>query len=482
MVTQQVAVGVEIDGEIVLAGVLLVDRAVSSSLDRSIGRFRYAPSYLRNPAAVALDPVSMPLVASEFRFARFGGLPGALRDSAPDNWGRALIERVYRAAEHEGPIAEVDYLLSSPRDRTGNLHFSSQIPPVWGDREIKARAVPALGELQRHVDAVLRNPAKAHERKVPPEVEALLTGAGGARPKVNIKTIQGTWIVKLAKPDSDKGSMARMEAGSLELARLCGIESAEFRVRRDSENDMVLVRRFDCDESGRRRQMVSAMTVLGASDQPFDRTNWSYPMFARELDRWSADPAADKLQLFRCMVLRAMVSDADDHPRNYALIRTGTRPGSTLRQWRLSPMYDCVVGSGKGIREDELAMTVGQQGYTINKENILSDCDAFGLGREVASAEVDRIEQVVLKRWNDVMRGMGLSDEELAMVGKAIAPLDERLRPNAVEQLMARLGTKPESHWDASAQPAAKTTDSVRDDDDDLVDIDAETPPRPRGG
>ena len=37
---------IEIDDETVLAGVLLVDLSISGTVDRSIGRFRYAGSYL----------------------------------------------------------------------------------------------------------------------------------------------------------------------------------------------------------------------------------------------------------------------------------------------------------------------------------------------------------------------------------------------------------------------------------------------------
>ena len=457
MSTQQVAVGIEIEGQIVLAGVLLVDRSTSGNVDRSVGRFRYAGSYLKNPLAVTVDPLTLPLTAAEFRFVKFGGLPGALRDSAPDNWGRALIDRVYRSLGHMGRVSEVDYLLASPVDRSSNLHFSSKIPPEWGDKQMDSVGVPALGKLQQHVVEVLRAPPQTPHRKVTPEVLAMMTGSGGARPKVNFKTKTGTYMAKLAMPNDDKGSMARMESASLLLAGDCGIVAAETRVKRDADFDMVLVRRFDRNESGNRRQMISAMTVLGANDQAFDRSNWSYPMLAREFDRWSADPKADKLQLFRCMVLRAMVSDSDDHPRNYALIRVGNKPGSTFRQWRLSPMYDCVVGMGQGRRADELAMTIGRLGYTISKENILSDCASFGLTHAEAATEVDAIESRVLRTWKSVFRSVDTSEADIALCASAIAPLDERATMNAVERLMHRMG--------APAAEAEIEIDSANDAD-----------------
>lgn len=436
MSTQQVSVGIEIDGQILLAGVLLVDRSNDPKIDKSVGRFRYAASYLKNPKCVTLDPVTMPLTTAEFRFAKFGGLPGALRDSAPDNWGRSLIERIFRCAGHQGVIAEVDYLLASPSDRGGNLHFSSKVPPVWGDKQLTSEGSHLLHTLQTYVVEVLRTPPSAGVQKPMPELLALLTGSGGARPKVNIKSSQGTFLVKLALPATDVCSVAKVEAGSLALARECGIEAVDTRIREAGQNDMVAVRRFDRDATVRRMQTVSAMTVLGADDN--DHSNWSYPLLAHELDRWSADPAADKLQLFRCMVFRAMVSDRDDHPRNYSLIRVGEKPGSTFRQWRLSPMYDCVSGIGRGELADALAMRIGRQGMKISKTNILSECSAFGLTREAAENEINQIELKVLQRWNPVMRATGMSERDLQLVARAVAPLHERENVGLTAQLLDR--------------------------------------------
>lgn len=448
------------DSTVVPVGVLLVERNVTPNVDRSVGRFRYAASYLKRADAVPLDPIQLPLEEGEFRFARMGGLPSAIRDASPDNWGRTLIQRKFFAQGLDQPLAEVDYLIHSPADRSGNLHFAvdfrSDGTPDWDKKALRPEALPAMAALKEHVLTVLKNPQGTHGRAYPQEMDALLTGSGGARPKVNIRAPGGTHLVKLANPLEDKASNARLEEASIRMAAQVGIETASVVARRDAEQDFLTVKRFDVTPDGRRLQMVSAMTVLNASDDPYNRTNWSYPLFARELDRWSSNPAVDKEALFRSMVLRAMLSDADDHPRNYSLIRDpssaeNSRGGSTLGQWRLAPLYDCVVGMGRGFRAPELAMTIGTFGHEISEENILSECDAFGLSDARAREIVREIEAKVLVDFPAVLENSNVDEASMAVAMRSIARLDDRPHEGAIQRLMRQM-ERPPDEGGANAQ------------------------------
>jgi serine/threonine-protein kinase HipA len=464
---QQVIVGMAFeDGVIVPVGVLRIDRSMTGDRDTSVGRFRYADSYLKRPEAVPIDPVHLPLTAGEYRFARFGGLPSALRDAAPDNWGRMLIRRYYHARGIDRPLHEVDYLLSSPSDRSSNLHFAvdfgSDGLPQWDKLALRTGELPEMQELKEHVAAVIKDPIGHSGKPLPAGLVALLTGSGGARPKVNLRARDGTFLAKLAHPEQDITSNAHLEVASISMAQEVGITVVAATSHVDGDSDFLTVRRFDRLD-GKEQQMVSAMTVLDANDEAFDWANWSYPLLAIELDRWSSDPATDKEQLFRCMVLRAMLSDDDDHPRNYALIRDpnaqGNRKGgSTLGQWRLAPMYDCVVGRGKGNKASELAMTIGKHGRDINEANILSQCDAFGLSTDKARTIMTEIQTAVLERFPAVLKRCKVSEQDAALALKSVAPLNERARESFVQRLIDRM-------------------DAARDRDADEFDIaDAPTP------
>lgn len=440
-------------GGIAWIGTVSVIRNPGAKADHSSGSFAYLSRYLKDPQATPLDPVHMPLRVEPFEFNSNGGLPPPLRDCLPDSWGRELIRLYCLEQNFPLPLCEAQYLLFSPHDRPGNLHFATKFvgnEPAWDHCAIRPGSIPDVAVLHEYVKCVLTLPQGAPGTKMPDEAKALMTGLGGTRPKVSLRLADGRYIAKLGNPLKDgESSNAHLEALSMAMARRCGIKVSDFALKRAGDFDILLVKRFDYKPNGARYQMVSAMTVMEASDDPFRRKNWSYTTFARELDRWSADPAADKEQLYRAMILRAMLSDCDDHPRNYSLLRTvsdeetpnGDALSSqalreTMGQWRLSPMYDCVAGLGEGKLVDYLAMDLGKLGRTISQENILSDCAAFGLERGRAQAIMIEIEETVLQQWPVLIQAMNLSahDERLALA--CVAPLNERATMSPMERLM----------------------------------------------
>src|SRR5262249_10950639 len=93
----------------------------------ALGRFVYGRSYLDNPQAVEIDPVELKLATRTYETVQLSGVFGAMRDAAPDYWGRRIIER------HAGKVqlGELDYLLESPDDRAGALGFGlNNVPPA----------------------------------------------------------------------------------------------------------------------------------------------------------------------------------------------------------------------------------------------------------------------------------------------------------------------------------------------------------------
>jgi serine/threonine-protein kinase HipA len=51
-----------------------------------VGRFRYGDRYLERDNAVELDPFQLPLGKEVYEFTNLKGIPGAVRDAAPDAW------------------------------------------------------------------------------------------------------------------------------------------------------------------------------------------------------------------------------------------------------------------------------------------------------------------------------------------------------------------------------------------------------------
>lgn len=100
----------------VTAGKFKWSKAGSNS---EVGTFIYGKSYLKNPAAIALDPFNLPLEEKEFQVTTNEGVHGPIRDASPDSWGRYVIQKNTPPDQHD----PMGYLINSAGDRIGALSF-----------------------------------------------------------------------------------------------------------------------------------------------------------------------------------------------------------------------------------------------------------------------------------------------------------------------------------------------------------------------
>lgn len=108
----------------IVAGKLEID-------DQGSVQFNYGKSYLErintNPPAISIYEPELPLKKGVLPL--FDGLtmPGCIRDSAPDAWGRRVIinKKLGRKGKYTDTVAlnELTYLLESGSDRIGALDF-----------------------------------------------------------------------------------------------------------------------------------------------------------------------------------------------------------------------------------------------------------------------------------------------------------------------------------------------------------------------
>lgn len=382
--------------EIVTCGRYRLDQTDDGT---TLGRFVYGRSYLAREDAVPLDPFHLPLAAREYQTVKRGGLFGALRDVAPDFWGRRLIERRKDTVD----LGELDYLVSPARGRIGALGFGDTPEP----QPFGGAPLPGVNDLTALRDAAARIEA---DLPVAEELQDLLepgSSVGGARPKTVIRDEAGTWLAKFPER-GDRWSNAAVEGGMLRLAAMCGIRTPETRIEVVGDEQVLLVRRFDRERSAEgeyRYRMVSAHTVLDLDETVTERSGWSYLDLADELQRWSEEPLADKRELFRRIVFNGLISNIDDHPRNHALI-------APRRGWRLSPAYDLTPSRGRSLERRDLAMTAGKYGRLASRYNFLSEAPRFGLGPEEANAVIDEMVGVVRSGWRTAIIDHGGSESD----------------------------------------------------------------------
>ena len=374
-----------------------------------IGRFRYGDRYLARPEAVALDPFRLPLSRQVFEFTQLKGIPGAVRDAAPDAWGRRVIE--HKLERSAADLQEIDYLLHGPQDGAGYLSFGLKVEPPAPRRTYnQTRQLDELIAAAQAIEEGKRVPVHLLEQLDPG------TSMGGARPKATIEDGDSLWLGKFPARD-DRFNLQRIEFATLDLARRCGLNVTQARIQPVGSRDVLMLRRFDREyiEGGYLRfGLVSGMTVLDCDDSYLDRSRWSYPLLADSLRRWSDKPEADCAELFRRMVFNAAVTNNDDHPRNHALLR---RP----KGWRLSPAYDLVPAPVVSLERRDLALTVGSHGRTASIYNLVSQAGRFGLSVEEARREIDQIIAVV-QQWRESFFACGVSVEDIERIAPAILP------------------------------------------------------------
>jgi serine/threonine-protein kinase HipA len=378
-----------------------------------LGQFVYGRSYLARPDGVEIDPVELRLVSRLYETTLLGGVFGALRDAAPDYWGRLVIER----ALGKGRLTEIDYLLQSADDRAGALGFGLNEKPPSPMRQFNKTL--HLNKLQATALALLKDkPMRGPEAEQVQKLMLLGTSMGGARPKAVVEDAEGLWIAKFNRPD-DSWNSARVEHAMLSLAKDCGISVAESKVVPIARRDVLLVKRFDREKTSAgylRHRMVSALTLLRSDDSVQDRAKWSYVLLAEELRRACEEPRKAAVELFRRMCFNALVSNTDDHPRNHAILAKD-------RAWKLSPAYDITPSRLVSIEHRDLAMAVGDLGRYASAQNLLSQCNRFLLGRSEAEAIVAQMETQVGNNWYSVARKSGVTVKDCeAIKGAFVYP------------------------------------------------------------
>lgn len=311
--------------------------------DKESATFEYAPQWLQHPARFSLEP-ALTLGAGSFHTP--AGIPmfGAIGDSAPDRWGRALMRRMARRqAEREGragrTLQEIDYLLMVDDEaRQGALRFSERAagPFVFAERaagpflrEPDALRIPPLFELPRLLTASERVIDDVDTDEDLRLLFAPGSSLGGARPKASVRLGDGSLAIAKFPRKDDEINTVLWESVALALAARAGIAVPAATLEDVAGRPVLIVTRFD-RRGACRIPFLSAMSMLGAKDNE----TRSYLEIVDVLRQHGAAPREDMEVLWRRIVFNVLISNTDDHLRNHAFLYEGQRG------WRLSPAYD----------------------------------------------------------------------------------------------------------------------------------------------
>jgi serine/threonine-protein kinase HipA len=385
----------------------------------------YGRNYAVLPDAIPIDPVSLPLYMPQVAVTPPGtSIFPALRDAAPDKWGRKLLGLL--AGRPAGTLTEVEVLTAAhSRNRIGALAFGGSPDgpasmAAWATGEVFSLHEADLGRVARVVAEVDRvdddATLDALRRRLPEEVflRALASSlsVGGGRPKALVSVDGVECIAKFPKR-GDVWNEPRVEHATMTLAARCGIAAARTRVEEVDGVGVLLVRRFDRDEDGEPVHFVSGFTLNRRISEDGD---WGSYQDLAQVARQHGDERAGH-ELFRRMAFNVLCRNVDDHPRNHAFFVR--RSGISM-----TPVFD-VVPAQVGFRQPELALACGRMGREASIENVLSMPEPFGLRRGEAEAMVADMRRE-MQDWRAHFTECGVSGPDIALLEDRFALVSGR--------------------------------------------------------
>ena len=400
---------------------------VAGRLARDNGQllFNYGQSYLARPEAMPIHEAELPLAVGVLPLLPGLSMPGALRDAAPDAWGRRVIMNQKFGARKEAinvdQLDELTYLLESGSDRIGALDFQAS-PTNYKPRQGQTATLEELLDAARRVEAGI---------PLNPELDqALLYGSsiGGGRPKAMIEDHGKKYIAKFSS-QNDVTNVVKAEFIAMRLAEKIGLHVARVELHSAAGKDVLLVERFDRQlrpEGWIRKAMVSALTLFGL-DELMAR-HASYETLAEIIRHRFANPQQSLRELYGRMVFNILCGNTDDHARNHAAFWDG-------KSLALTPAYDICPQNRTG-REATQAMLILGNARESQLQLCLAAAAHFQLSQKEAAEMIVQQVGLINENW------IALCDEaRLNIVDRNTLWSRQFLNPYAFEGLPGNLSS-----------------------------------------
>lgn len=333
-------------------------------------------------------------------------------DALPDRWGRTLLNRREQisAADEKRPVRRLtsfDYLMGiDDASRMGGFRFAE----TPGDKFINCEAslrVPPLASVRELMHAAHEIEASEEEHLLPSKkwLAQILhpgTSLGGARPKASVIDEYGRLTVAKFPSRKDDYDVGLWEHFCHVMGRKAGLNVAETSTIPGEDYHILLSKRFDRNDSGKRIHFASALTLLGLTDGDNASSGYGYPDIVDFIIQNGSNVEQNLEELYRRVTFYIIVGNSDDHFRNHGFLLT--RKG-----WELSPAYDI---------NPTLAAT---QSLLINRSTSESDLSIllesagdYMLSPEKAKAIIDEVKSA-MKSWRSEARRLGLPQRDIDM-------------------------------------------------------------------
>lgn len=393
---------------------------------REYSGFLYSQSWLTAPNRFEVSP-DLPLttsfltrrapseVDSPFHFA--------IADTAPDTWGRRVIQRAHakrRATDKTlGVLTAFDFLAAvDDFSRIGALRFIATDGKLLGSSD--KHRTPHLVDLG-DIAAAIRKVEKGTETIADLEyLQGKGTSLGGLRPKCTLIDEGGALAIGKFPSISDTRSVVRSEVLALHLLDHAGSIAAHSRAIVIDNAEVAVIERFDRKDKTLRIPYLSGGSFLQARRDE----EHSYTELADVIRQIGAEPVADLKELWRRLVINLLLTNVDDHLWNVGFLHDGQG------KWRLSPAFDVNPFPDKD-RESKTWMSP-DTGPISSLEQLLAGASYFGLPRKEAEGVAGEIA-LKLADWREIAlsKEVGLKEKDL----KTLEPAFEHSEAFAARSL-----------------------------------------------
>jgi serine/threonine-protein kinase HipA len=372
--------------------------------------FEYAPEWLADPDRFSIEP-ALTLTRGGFAPPQGQAIFGSIGDSAPDTWGRRLMQRAERRlADHEGravrTLTESDYLLGvADETRLGALRFRRVDEKIF-QAPIRngVPALIALGQLLQITERVLRDEETDEDLQL---IFAPGSSLGGARPKASVIDQHGHLSIAKFPKETDDYSIETWEEIALRLASRAGIVTPKHELIEVAGKAVMLSRRFDRAADAIRVPFLSAMGMMGLKDGQ----RGSYPEIVDALSRHGAQGKKDAHALYRRVVFNVLISNVDDHLRNHGFLWLG-KAG-----WTLSPAYD-LNPVPTDIKARILTTNIDLDEGTCSLDLLESSSEYFGLTLAQARTIIKEVATATAT-WRDTAKAVSTRSAEISRMASA---------------------------------------------------------------
>ena len=400
--------------------------ALSYDKDTGLCAFQYDSSWIRT--AIELSPVKLPLSNRIYQFPAlpretYRGLPGALADSLPDDFGNALVDAwLARTGRDKDSFSGLERLLYTGGRGMGAFEYFPSI-----DTGLESSEVVELESLVDMAQSVLNHRAELSEiltsDKSSEALYALFqvgTSAGGTRPKVVIGINKTRTEIRSGQVDLPEGfehyllkfdgvaersgtketfgdprGFGQMEYAYYRMAKDAGINMSDCELLMDGPRAHFMTKRFD--RIGNKKVHYQSLCAIDHADYRMPGYYSYEQLFS--LMRSMRLSRAQALELYRRMVFNIVARNHDDHTKNFGFIL------NEQHNWELSPAFDMAYSykpGSKWLNSHQMSLNGKRDDFT--RKDLLAPAEKF---KKEANQIIDEVVEII-SQWPKYAKEAGV--------------------------------------------------------------------------